>query len=229
MRSKTAFTLIELLVVIAIMSLLAAILFPVFRAAREKGRQAACASNLRQIGTAFALYVTDYDERLPDRRDRKTAYPGGYRPWSPAWPPSDPRGAWAIEVLNPYTKNAGIFSCQSLAGLFDGTPQVEQTTNTGDVSRYWLWRFDQFVDPVPLDNAWGKSDEELLRDLIAANNPQVGKPNGVAEIELAVDPYFPRTIPSVAATLKGKAVHQGGRNRLFFDGHVKWLRDARTQ
>ncbi|MBC8136850.1 MAG: prepilin-type N-terminal cleavage/methylation domain-containing protein [Fibrella sp.] len=236
---RKGFTLIELLVVIAIIALLAAILFPVFAQAREKARQTVCASNLRQVGTAFLLYTQDHDERLPDRRDLKTALTGGYRPWGAAWPPSDPRGGWAGAVLFPYTKSVEILSCPSLAGAFEDVGQVRQSTR-GEfadmdgtvpvgISRYWLWRFDQFVDSVPLDNAWGKTDEELLRDLQQAGNPQVGNPQGIAEVELAVDPYFPRTIPSVAPSLKGKAVHQGGRNRLFFDGHVKWLRDIRTQ
>ncbi len=230
-----AFTLIELLVVIAIIALLAAILFPVFAQTREKARQTVCASNLRQIGTAVLLYVQDYDERLPDCRDLKTVFPNGYRPWGTAWPPSDPRAGWAGVVLYPYTKSVEILSCPSLAGAFENVVQVEQPVpaqlldTPGFTARYWFWRFDQFVDPVPLDNAWGKTDEELLRDLQAANNPQVGIPQGIADVELAVDPYFPRTIPSVDPALKGKAVHQGGRNRLFFDGHVKWLRDPRTQ
>ncbi len=61
----TAFTLIELLVVIAIIAILAAILFPVFAQARAKGRQAACLSNEKQIGTAIMMYAQDYDERMP--------------------------------------------------------------------------------------------------------------------------------------------------------------------
>jgi prepilin-type N-terminal cleavage/methylation domain-containing protein/prepilin-type processing-associated H-X9-DG protein len=59
---RRGFTLIELLVVIAIIAILAAILFPVFSAAREKARQATCISNLKQIGQAMLMYANDYDE-----------------------------------------------------------------------------------------------------------------------------------------------------------------------
>src|SRR5438128_1976659 len=62
---KGAFTLIELLVVIAVIAIIAAILFPVFAAARDKARQVACFSNLKQIGYALHMYLQDYDERLP--------------------------------------------------------------------------------------------------------------------------------------------------------------------
>ena len=64
-RRPRAFTLIELLVVIAVIAILAAILFPVFAQAREKARQAACLSNIKQIGIAVHLYAQDYDETLP--------------------------------------------------------------------------------------------------------------------------------------------------------------------
>jgi prepilin-type N-terminal cleavage/methylation domain-containing protein len=63
--ANRGFTLIELLVVIAIISILAAILFPVFAQAREKARQTSCLSNLRQIGMAALTYVQDYDDHLP--------------------------------------------------------------------------------------------------------------------------------------------------------------------
>src|SRR4051812_9011413 len=61
-RHQGAFTLIELLVVIAIISILAAILFPVFAQARESARQIQCASNMRQIGMAMRMYADDNDE-----------------------------------------------------------------------------------------------------------------------------------------------------------------------
>jgi len=64
-RSQRGFTLIELLVVIAIIAILAAILFPVFAQARAKARSISCLSNVKQVGTAFHMYVQDYDETCP--------------------------------------------------------------------------------------------------------------------------------------------------------------------
>jgi len=62
--NRTAFTLIELLVVIAVISLLAAILFPVFAQVREKARQTTCASNEKQLALGVLMYAEDYDETL---------------------------------------------------------------------------------------------------------------------------------------------------------------------
>ena len=64
-HSRSAFTLIELLVVIAIISILAAILFPVFAKVREKARETSCVSNTKQLSLAFFQYKEDNDEQLP--------------------------------------------------------------------------------------------------------------------------------------------------------------------
>lgn len=65
MRLNKAFTLIELLVVIAIISILAAIMFPVFSQARAAAKQTVCIVHTRQIGLAFQMYKTDYDDVWP--------------------------------------------------------------------------------------------------------------------------------------------------------------------
>lgn len=212
-----AFTLIEILVVTAIIAILAAILFPVFSQAKASAKRAACLSNMKQIGVGFELYLADSDDRYPDRRDLKAM---GFRPWT-SWPPSDPRAGWAMAILDPYLKNREVWSCPMLAQ--DQTVQVRQGEST-----YWMWRFDRTTEPVDLDNFWGKSALQAVEDARAANNPTIGSPEGVSDVELLVDPYFPRTIPTVPAALRGKTPHAGGRNRLFLDLHAKWVRDPRT-
>jgi prepilin-type N-terminal cleavage/methylation domain-containing protein/prepilin-type processing-associated H-X9-DG protein len=62
---RKAFTLIELLVVIAIIAILAAILFPVFAQAKEAAKKTTDLSNLKQLGTALTMYMSDYDDTPP--------------------------------------------------------------------------------------------------------------------------------------------------------------------
>src|SRR5262249_7484496 len=112
--NRRGFTLIELLVVIAIIAVLAAILFPVFAQAREKARQASCLSNMRQVGTALRMYMSDYDETLFFRTSSNVDSTRAHVAIPRTHPDFNALQWW--NVLMPYIKNKQIFTCPSDAG-----------------------------------------------------------------------------------------------------------------
>jgi prepilin-type N-terminal cleavage/methylation domain-containing protein len=122
MRKRHGFTLIELLVVIAIIAILAAILFPIFTAAKEKAKETTCKSNMKQIATAMQFYLDDWNGCFPDQ----TSVGIPYQPYSiglgTQWIQNyehrykDAQGkpAGLAKPIYPYIKkNLKIFKCPS--------------------------------------------------------------------------------------------------------------------
>jgi len=114
-EQKRAFTLIELLVVIAIIAILAAILFPVFAAAREKARMTACLNNFKQISLAMLQYEQDNDEMMP----------------------------YAYIPLASKIYNTGPTCFNNLTGLPAGTPNSGYGNIGGPSASGWFW--PQFI------------------------------------------------------------------------------------
>jgi len=223
--NRRGFTLIELLVVIAIISILAAILFPVFARAREQARKASCMSNLKQIGLAVMMYAEDYDE----------TYPMAYMGYT---------GGYFYDVLDPYIKNDQVWICPT-AGVITyegaikggggyvwnicGTSYVSH----GDIGNGMGWApthpCTQSGDPyIKLSGVPFASQTVLMSD--PASNGYTGNGTQLAPVIYGLD-YLPvlhggRVGPFYKSPVEPLTSQEGGGNYLFADGHVKFLAAA---
>ena len=136
MSGKKKFTLMELLVVVAIIGILTSILIPSLSKAREKGRDAVCKSNNRQIGIAMMLYTDDNEFRFP------TFYRHNYEQqwWNVLLGvqyldlPGDLTSAGGDEA-NAYISNREtVFSCPSVLDMFSNKRSIAQNS---DIGFYW--------------------------------------------------------------------------------------------
>lgn len=100
------FTLIELLVVIAIIAILAAMLLPALGKAKETAKQISCASNLKQWGTVFLMYVGDNCDYFP-------LYKDGSQGVNPA--------SWVLSLSSDNKIDYSKFYCQSSKDVYSNT------------------------------------------------------------------------------------------------------------
>jgi prepilin-type N-terminal cleavage/methylation domain-containing protein/prepilin-type processing-associated H-X9-DG protein len=201
--TRRGFTLIELLVVIAIIAILAAILFPVFARAREKARQASCASNLKQIGLGFQMYIQDYDEKMFGARL--------------------PVEGWTGAIM-PYVKNQQIFGCPSWNGELASIPRGSACGGCGGWTSV-LWGGYTYANQSDTGGcmSWAASvkigayPEPTSVQLCYDGTCPHGTP--VAPLPTAVGNWHV-DIPAPYNSTNGR--HNGGANFVYLDGHAKW-------
>lgn len=144
-RERKGFTLIELLVVIAIIAILAAILFPVFAAARAKARASSCMANMNQVAKAILSYTGEYDDKFPCTRaplnyntpEQNIGPRGGNGTYSAA------RGATWVERIDPYVQKGSIenFTLGVMKGVFN-CPEREKKWKTYSAIDYHSYGYN---------------------------------------------------------------------------------------
>ena len=99
LSSLHSLTLIQLLVEISIIAILAAMLLPALKTAREAAKKAACINNLRQLGLAFMMYTSNNNAWLPCQDGWWYSLVAGGAEETPLW---------------PYYENEDLLLCPSL-------------------------------------------------------------------------------------------------------------------
>jgi prepilin-type N-terminal cleavage/methylation domain-containing protein/prepilin-type processing-associated H-X9-DG protein len=231
--SSRGFTLIELLVVIAVISVLAAILFPVFAQARARARQATCVSNLRQVNLAALQYVSDYDETWPITRpviDGANASAYG------AWPASDTfttpspaaRSLFA-NAMEPYLKTWDVWACP------DGVDQnVWGEPDSALGNARFSYAMNAYLNAYPSGRIAQPARTATFFEM--ARNQRVRKYMQVFPLPDQESPECPEAVPYQFCAessgfsffgrwLEGNYFNHGhGSNMAYADGHVKYVR-----
>jgi len=212
------FTLIELLAIVSVLGILMALLFPVLGRARQMAHQSACLSNLRQLGTAMALYLDDHRGTYPWQTGPRfqpstTADVGLARD-----DPSDRSNRWDAApvraALTPYARDHALWYCPAVSAadalrMETGTlPGIPPDPLGGVSASFYQANACLFVNTIP----------QLMLQGRLSLRP---KPGPVRQADI-IAPARLRVFQDFWN--QGRGVHSGGINALRADGSAAWQR-----
>jgi prepilin-type N-terminal cleavage/methylation domain-containing protein/prepilin-type processing-associated H-X9-DG protein len=212
--TSPGFTLIELLVVIAIIVILAALLLPVLSKSKAQAQSINCLSNLRQLETAWHIYLGDNaDTTPPNLYDYNPAI--GYATslagsWVVGAAPVD-QNTLNIQagVLFSYVRNAGVYHCPSDTSTVVGVPGLQ---------RFRSYSLCGQFNGVPDINGCGAHPVTKVTGL--TNTPNLFL--FLDELAASIDDGCLGLYPTGNAWLNVPADrHDQGANLTFADGHAE--------
>ena len=201
------FTLAELLVVIAIIVLLAGLLLPSLKKAKEMGQRISCQNKIRQLGLSVSMYASDNNFFFTCGGGAGTAH------------------GWE-EKLMPYLQANGTLPTSS---YFHCPSSSEGCIAFPNVPNKWLgyamnlyitnYYTTAYTGHRPNANiSWIEHPSQLL--LLC--DGEVGDYDGTGRETIVFLSYTLRISPFDVTINNAAWRHGKGKNILFVDGHVGW-------
>jgi len=182
-------------VVIAIIAILAGMLLPALSKAREKGRQASCMNNLKQIQLGNLMYNQDYGDKSIGDIDNYM--------YNTANPPKS-----CFLLLEPYIKNESVWVCPTHIRETTGTPWPGDWYNSYVINQ-WL-RIEPSCGPVSMAKIKFPSD---CWNYIDAKDNRDGYGGRIVSCTVFAETSWTGYV---------RWRHTDGANIAYVDGHVAW-------
>lgn len=228
------FTLIELLIVISIIAILAGLLLPTLKKAKDKAQSLVCQNNLKQISTGMFNYIDSYNGYFPNRTLITAANiaQSPIRNWYHKLHTGNFLHGQGQPCYNGFSESRGIYYCPSgnrhQALTKDDSYKIEGTQKDYLKTTYGMNSY--------LDTGYGK--EGGYGTAYACNKISLLKrPSLVALIADSYNPYFQysanglKTTVNLNYTYNSWAPHGGNggvagplnqQNYSFCDGHIAY-------